>query len=56
MNEKCTVSPNTATLLQDNRLISERVHDVSKPLSPRQQKCDVKQHNLPRATSQALRS
>lgn len=33
---------NTATLLQENRLISERVHDVSKPLSPTELKCDVK--------------
>lgn len=56
MNDGRTVSPNTATLLQDARLISERVRDVSNPVSARQHECDVQQHNLPSATSQALRS
>lgn len=42
MNRNYTVLPNTATLLQTDRLISERVHDVSKSMSPRQLKYDAK--------------
>lgn len=42
MNGEYAVLPNAATLLQNNRLISERVHDVSKSMSPRQLKRDAK--------------